>query len=118
METWYSEAAIAIAEYLNGYNFPLDRNKSIQHQEWWPTLADASYNLISEHFKKKNIMIELNKFQLDWILRRAYSRGVSVNDMSHRDMVIYDIVDILPYYNMYTLENPPLGYIIPESFSL
>jgi len=118
MDLWYSEAAIALAEYINGCGFSFDHTRPLRDQDWWDVISSAAYNLIKDHFERKHIVVQLDPIHMDWIVRRAYSRRSSIKNMSHEDMVIYDIVDVLPYYNMVTLDNPPLGYRIPESFSL
>jgi hypothetical protein len=118
MDIWYSEAATAIAEFLNGYSFSLDRTRSLQRQTWWPTLEEALYTILKEHFQRKKLVIHLDPLHLDWLIRRAHSRKTSVKGMSHQDMVLYDIVDVVGYYNVYAYDNPPMGYLIPESFSL
>jgi hypothetical protein len=118
MDLWYSEAATAIAEFLNGYGFPLHRDRSLRQHEWWPTLEDAMHTLLTDHFKQKHITIVLDPIHLDWLIRRARSRRSSVKGLSPQDMVLYDIMDVVGYYNMPAADNPPLGYIIPESFSL
>lgn len=118
MDLWYSEAALALAEYINGCGFEFDRTRSLRNQDWWDVISSASYNLIHDHFERKQIEVRLDPVQMDWIVRRAKSRRSSVKNMTPQDMVIYDIVDILPYYNMATLDNPPLGYRFPEAFSL
>jgi len=118
MDLWYSEAALAISEYLNGCGFPLDRTRPLHQQYWWKTLSKASYNILKEHFDRKNIVIHLTPLQRDWLIRRAYSRETSCKGMSPQDMVLYDVVDILGYYNTESLDNPPFGYIFPETFNL
>jgi hypothetical protein len=118
MDLWYSEAALAISEYLNGCGFPFDRTRSLHRQYWWNTLSGAAYNILKEHFDRKQIVIQLDPLHRDWLIRRAYSRRTSCKGMSAQDMVLYDIVDILGYYNTESYDNPPLGYIIPEAFQL
>lgn len=118
MDTVYAEAAFAIAEFLNGYGFAFDRRFPLKEQKWWNTLSGAAYNLITEHFKKKHIRIKLDPVNFDWLARRAYRRGSCIKNLSHEDILIYDLIDILGYYNYDTLDNPPMEYIFPESFSL
>lgn len=118
MENVYAEAATAIAEYLNGYGFGIDRSLPLKDQVWWNELSGASYNLLTEHFKKKHIQITLDPVYFDWLTRRAFLRGSSIKNMSHQDILIYDLVDILGYYNDETVDNPPMEYIFPESFWL
>ena len=118
MDLWYSEAATALAEYINGCGFPFDRTLPLRDQYWWDTLSSAAFNLIQDRFERNQLATKLEPLQMDWIVRRARSRGSSVRNMTHQEMVIYDIVDVLPYYNLPSRDNPPLGYRIPEAFSL
>ena len=118
MDNVYAESATAIAEFLNGYGFEMDRSLPLKDQEWWDTLSGAAYTLLKEHFNKKHIQIKLDPVYFDWLARRASRRGSSIKNMSHQDIVIYDLVDILGYYNYYSLDNPPIEYIFPESFWL
>ncbi len=118
MDKVYTEAATAIAEYLNGYGFDMDRSRPLKDQEWWDTLSGAAYNLLTEHFKKKQIHVKFDPVYFDWLARRAFRRGSSIKNMSHQDILIYDLVDILGYYNYESLDNPPMEYVFPESFWL
>lgn len=117
MDLYYQEAALAIAEFLNGYGFGFDRTRALKDQSWWDTLSGAAYTLISEHFQRKHIVVHIDPPHMKWLRQRAYVRGTTIN-MSHQDILIYDLVDILGYYNLHASDNPPMEYRFPESFSL
>jgi len=147
MDLYYSEAAIAISEYLNGYGFSIDRSTldrrtlncntlnirtldimtfgrriptrvPLRDHDWWDMLSGAAYTLIETRFRKLNIQVHLSSVELDWLERRALSRGATISELTHEEIIIYDIVDMLEYYNYSWPSNPPLGYQVPSSFSL
>ena len=115
---YYAEAATALAEYINGYGFPLDRSMPLRNHTWWFNLAGAAYTLIESKFRQKEIIVLLNPAELDLLRRRAISRGSSIRDLTHEEIILYDIIDMLEYYNYAWPNNPPLGYQIPSSFYL
>jgi len=117
MDRYYSEAAYAIAEYLNSFGMKLNRSIPIHEHSWWSTCNSALVNILKTHFKKHNIVITLTNAEKNLLQRRAYLRDNSDN-LTHEDLFIYDVVDIFEYYNYEWEYNPPFEYIIPSSFSL
>jgi hypothetical protein len=115
---YYAEAATALAEYINGYGFPLHRDIPLRKHKWWYNLSGAAYTLIETKFRQKEIIVSLNPAELDLLRRRAISRGSTIRDLSHEEIILYDIIDMLEYYNDTWPNNPPLGYQIPTSFYL
>lgn len=118
MDRYYSEAAYAIAEYLNEFGMKLDRSIPLNEHSWWETCNSALINLIENHFKKNKIVVTLTASEKNWLQRRASFRGTIIHNLTPQEMIIYDIVDIFEYYNYEWEYNPPFEYIIPKSFSL
>lgn len=115
---YYAEAATAIAEYINGYGFPFDRSIPLRNHTWWYNLSGAAYTLIETKFRQKEIIVSLSPTELDLLRRRAISRGASIRELTHEEIILYDIIDMLEYYNYEWPNNPPLGYQVPSSFYL
>lgn len=119
MDNYYHEAAIAISEHINGCGWEFDHAIPIYDHEWWDILYEAMYNLLDAHFTKINMVIQLTPPQLMYIQMRATSRQQRIVGLSYRNMVFYDIMGMVEYYGHdWGLHNPPVAYIVPESFYL
>jgi hypothetical protein len=117
MDRYYSEAAYAIAEYLNAFGMKLNRSIPIHEHSWWSTCNTALVNILKTHLKKRDIVITLTDSEKKLLQRRASLRGNSYN-LTHEELFIYDVVDMFEYYNDEWEYNPPFEYIVPKSFSL
>jgi len=119
MDLYYCEACQAISEYINGCGWPMYRNIPIYEHAWWDILYNAMYNILDTYFTQKKIVIRLTSSEMEYFRARAHSRQSDIYSLSPKDVVFYDILEMVEYYQHdWGDENPPIGYIIPESFNL
>lgn len=116
---YYREASLAISEYINGCGWPMYRDIPIYEHAWWEVLYNAMYNILDAHFKQKAVTVRLSPLDMIYFHARARSRRSNIHTLSPKDIVFYDILEIAEYYQHdWGDVNPPIGYIIPESFNL
>ena len=109
MDRYYSDAAYAISEYLNAFGMEMNRTIPIYQHEWWSIFNDALYNTLKDYYKKNKIIIQLTPIEKQWLIRRNLLRG-SVYELTDEDILIYDIVDTIEYYN-YRWKNSFKNYM-------